>query len=341
MTLKKVHIGIVAPSSKVPQVELTIGVEKLIQEGFYVHVHPQCKKSHLFFAGTDQERAEAFYEYAQSPKIDVVWCGRGGHGALRVLPLLEEMTQRQGIPKKKLLIGYSDSTGLMEYVRTRWGWSILHGPMPSLRKFSILPEADWNALTAWIHQESYSASWLETKLKFVGNSPHRSIKGPLIGGNLTVLNSLLATPFQPQLKNALLFLEDVDESFYRIDRMIYHLRLAGYFQGVKAVILGNFLNCKDTVGRVLKSKPNPRALSRVLNSPSDDELHPLRRQLKEKVAFNSIFGELGDRLGIPIAYGLPVGHGPEVCSLPLGGEYDLSPQGRLKLKKWDWLKSQK
>ena len=127
---KKVQIGILAPSAQVPQIELNLGVEKLKNEGFKVKVHPQCRRSHLFFAGTDQERADAFADYAYDPEIDVIWSARGGHGSIRLLPFLEKMTRSRGRPPHKLFIGYSDSTSIMEspislsrsvYVRVKCG----------------------------------------------------------------------------------------------------------------------------------------------------------------------------------------------------------------------------
>src|SRR4051812_48440513 len=87
----KPRIGVIAPSGKVARIELDIGIAKLRSEGFSVTVHSQCKKSHLFFAGTDEERAEAFFEFARSPEIDILWCARGGSGAIRILPLLEKL----------------------------------------------------------------------------------------------------------------------------------------------------------------------------------------------------------------------------------------------------------
>src|SRR5689334_20702614 len=133
-----ITVGIIAPSAKIPKIELKIGVQKILNEGFQVKVHPHCHKSHLFFAGTDAERAQAIFDYAQDPDISALWCARGGYGAVRLLPLLEEMTRNRGVPPKKLLVGFSDITALMIFVQERWGWSILHAPGPAIRKFSIL-----------------------------------------------------------------------------------------------------------------------------------------------------------------------------------------------------------
>ncbi len=342
-TIKKIkramQIGIVAPSSKVPRVELKLGVQRIREEGFKVDVHSQCYRSHLFFAGTDQERAAAFFEYAKSPEHSVIWCARGGHGTTRLLPELQKLALDYGVPKKKLLVGYSDGTALMEYVRAYWGWSTLHAPMPSLRKFSLLSQADWKAMAGWIEGQNVEAPWAKTRLEFWVNPPAQSatpIQGNLVGGNLSVWNCLLATRFQPAVQGCILFLEDVDESLYRIDRLLQHLLNTNSLKGIKAVVLGNFMNCRDTVPQVLKSAPTPKNRARILNAPQPKELRPLRKSLNEMKALREIFTEFGTRLGVPVAYGLPVGHGPQVSPLPLGGNYTLSSKGLLRLESWDW-----
>ena len=115
-------IGVFAPSNKLPAVEFGIGLEHLRRAGLEVQVHPQCENADFLFAGTDRERAYAFHDFARDPKISVLWCARGGYGAVRLLPLLDQLTAKKKPPKGKLLVGYSDATILLEYVRARWGW---------------------------------------------------------------------------------------------------------------------------------------------------------------------------------------------------------------------------
>src|SRR5882672_7209077 len=129
------RIGIVAPSSAVGQVELNNGVAHLRSHGFEVAVHPQCSRLHYTFAGTDAERAQAFYDFAADSAIDVIWAAGGGYGATRILPLLENRCEEFGNPRPKLLVGYSDITALHEYARSRWNWASLHCPMPSAGSF--------------------------------------------------------------------------------------------------------------------------------------------------------------------------------------------------------------
>src|SRR5437870_217020 len=128
-----IQVGVVAPSSAVGQVELGKGVERLRAAGLDVRVHPSCAAIHHTFAGTDEQRAGALYEYACDPAIDAIWCAGGGYGATRLLPMLEGMTRPPG---GKLLVGYSDVTALHEFVRARWDWDTLHFPMPSAGSFT-------------------------------------------------------------------------------------------------------------------------------------------------------------------------------------------------------------
>ncbi|MGK5082115.1 LD-carboxypeptidase [Bdellovibrionota bacterium FG-1] len=336
------RIGIVAPSSKVPEIEFSLGVDKIRAAGFEVQVHPQVFEGHLFFAGTDAQRAEAFFEYAILSSVDVLWAARGGYGAIRLLPLLEKMTQKRGIPPKKLLVGFSDSTALLEFVRTRWKWSTLHASMPGLRKFCALPPHEWQTLLQWIRRKSVAHPFGRgTRLEFLGSAPRQAISGVVVGGNLTVWTSLIGTPYAGNARGKIVFFEDVDENLYRIDRMVQQLIHSGALKGARAVVLGNFMGCRDTVPSVLVRRPAAQDLERMIHSPQESELGPLRPSLEPSRGIEAIFSEITKAYGIPIARGLPVGHGPEKVPLPLGATFKLSPRGALALMKWDWLQMKK
>src|SRR5436190_10140741 len=116
-----IRVGVVAASSVVPSLEFELGIEHLRSLGYDVTVHPDVLAQHFTFAGTDEQRATALFEFGRDSRFDVVWSARGGYGAGRLLPLLDELTAKHGPPAAgKLLVGYSDVTVLHEYVRTHW-----------------------------------------------------------------------------------------------------------------------------------------------------------------------------------------------------------------------------
>src|SRR5205814_655063 len=149
-------------------------------------------------------------EMAADPKLDVLWIARGGYGATRLLPALEEWTAEHGAPPYKLLVGYSDATALHAFVQRRWGWSTLHGPMPGLRSFCKLSEDELSDVRGWMEGAGWVAPWSKRKLRFWTEAPAAPIEAELVGGNLTVLSALVGTPFMPALAGKFLFLEDVD-----------------------------------------------------------------------------------------------------------------------------------
>lgn len=341
MSPSRTSVGIVAPSSMLPRVEFELGLERIREQGFHAIVHPQCRKSFRFFAGKDDDRAQAFFDFAIDPRFQILWSARGGYGASRLLPILDRLTSERGIPERKLFVGYSDSTALMDYVKTRWNWSVLHAPMPGMRRFSIIHKEEWETLVHWLRAKSASAPWQGSRLRFVGAKPTQDIEAPLTGGNLTIWASLVGSPFAPRGRGKIVFFEDIDESLYRIDRMLQQLLQSGVLEGARAIVLGNFLNCRDSVPQVLAHLPkrlkSASSMRRLIEAPRPRDLAPLRKKLDEKKILPRLFGEIGEALGIPVAYSLPVGHGPGLSPLPIGATYRLEAEGRFKMMEWDWV----
>jgi muramoyltetrapeptide carboxypeptidase len=305
--------------------EFERGVQHLRASGFDPIVHEQVPTQHFTFAGTDEARAAAIYQFATDASIPVLWAARGGYGAARLLPLLDELTARHGVPQeRKLLVGYSDVTVLHEFVRQRWGWSALHAPMPAERTFPTLDQTDSSAIVQYVRGERADAPWSHTALSWLTPPPSVPIHGEIIGGNLSLWQTLAGTPWQPSAAGKILFFEDLGEAYYRIDRMVTHLAQSGMFDRAAAIVLGDFCNCKDEDNQCWANAEGTEKKS-------------LRRTFNEREAFDEIFGTIGRRMGIPIAYGLPVGHGPRFAPLPLGATYQLGADGALKLQKWDWL----
>ncbi len=304
-----------------------------------MQVHPQCTKKEFLFAGSDEARAQAFYGWAKDPALDVLWCARGGYGGVRILPLLEKLCSAKGAPPPgKLLVGYSDSTALFDFVRKRWGWSALHAPMPGMREFLTLKASERDQLWKWIRRDAsvlslatrslFSSARILNGLNFNSSG---SIEKEMVGGNLSVLSSLAGTAYFPDLKGKFLFIEDVAEPLYRIDRMVMQLRLAKQAEGIAAVFLGNFLECGDRVSQVLKVNPkNPR-------SPRPQELGPLRKSVGAKAGLIRIFSEWTQALGVPLLGFLPVGHGSGKFALPIGARCQVQASGALQWVSWPWM----
>jgi muramoyltetrapeptide carboxypeptidase len=161
-------------------------------------------------------------------------------------------------------------------------------------------------------------------MRWMTNKPSKPIRAKLIGGNLSLVAALIGTPFAESAKGKILFLEDTDEAFYRMDRMMVQLEQSGDLDGAAAIVLGDFTNCKDEDN------------TRLARAGSTDRV-PLRKVFDLNEAMEEIFLPIASRTGVPLAVGLPVGHGPHFAPLPLGATYELDAPGKLKLLEWDWL----
>lgn len=317
-------VGVVAPSSPAPLVELELGATRLMNEGFQVYFHPQVKRVEGLFAGSDTERALALLDYAFDPDLKVVWAARGGYGAVRILPILDEVTKKVGTPEPKLLVGFSDATVLLEYARVNWGWRTIHGPMPATFHIERVKGKDWKRFTDVLAGDVYG---FEFELKAMYRpedftlTSKKKIHGEIVGGNLAMIHSVLGTPYALDLDGKILFLEEVSEAPYKIDRMVQTLLLSRALSGVRAIVLGTFTDCKDVSPQVYAAPPKGK---------QKPKLKPLRRTLSERQAIEVIFGDLGETLGIPIFYGLPVGHGDGAGCIELGVRAELTASGTLR-----------
>jgi muramoyltetrapeptide carboxypeptidase len=316
-----IPVGIFAASSVVPQIEFRAGVEHLRKHGFEPRIQPQVSAEEFIHPGSDVDRVRAFAELADDPSLPILWAARGGYGATRLIPHLDKLP----VPnRKKLLVGYSDVTVLHEFVRRRWGWSTLHAPMPAAASFPSLDAKEWNAVVQYVRGETADPPWQHATLSWLTNPPASTIRAELIGGNLSLWAAMVGTSLAASGQDRIIFLEDVDEPFYRIDRMVIQLEQSGAFDGAAAIVLGDFTNCNDEDNQCLAD-------------PATGAKKSLRKMYPQPEAFERIFGDLGRRVGVPVAHGLPVGHGPHYAPLPLGANYELTSAGRLRLLEWDWL----
>jgi muramoyltetrapeptide carboxypeptidase len=240
-----------------------------------------------FLAGADDQRLASLVEAIRDPDARAVFMGRGGHGLLRIASRLDPDLLRR---HPKPMVGFSDGTVLLA-LAARAGVAAIHGPV--VTQLGRLADADRTTLFSLLESSEPGPllSGLETLCA-------GSACGPLLGGNLEVFSHLLGTPLLPDLDGAILFLEEVGERPYRIDRLLTHLELAGVFAAVAGVVVGDLVACEEP--------PESR-----VRSPSAVEV------VRERLG----------RLDIPVVLGARVGHGQRNLSLPYGVCASLDAQG--------------
>lgn len=275
-------IAVSAPASWLPEGLAGAVVPRLEAAGFRVRIEPSCSRHRGFFAGTDEERAEELNRLFADREVRAILCARGGYGAARILPLLDFDLVRNN---PKLVIGFSDITALHAALLEHAGLAVVHGPMAStLTEEKCVPET-WNAFLAGLAspwRKGDAAAPFGNSLSALSGGV---AEGPLVGGNLTVLASLVGTPWALQGNGAILFLEEVGEKSYRIDRMLWQLEASGLFSRIAGVVFGQFTACGADEG--------------------DDET-------------DAVLASWAERIGKPAVKGLEAGHGKRNLFLPLG-----------------------
>ncbi|RMH68368.1 MAG: LD-carboxypeptidase [Gemmatimonadetes bacterium] len=283
-------IGVIAPSGVFNPQRLQHGLDRLRQVGDFTFrfaknlgertpLIPGNLSQNYEFSGSDPDRIDSLHTMFADEEIEAIFCVRGGHGVLRILDQLDYDLIRS---HPKILMGFSDITALLLAIHQQCDFTTFHGPMI---------QHDWGRATSevsTITRESFQKLLVEGTAYHMEISGHLfradRISGQLIGGNLAMLTSLLGTPFFPDVRGKILFLEDVNEHIYKLDRMLHHLRLANQLNHLHGIIWGQ----------------TPLA-------PTD---HAFLRMI-------------ADRFRLPVAGFLPFGHAHDNVILPLGGVIDL------------------
>lgn len=230
-------IGLVAPAGPILNEEnFHAGVSILREFGFEVKHSREITRSEKYLAGSDIERAEEFEDLWADDDVKAILAVRGGYGSLRMLPLLNMDLFRS---HPKLLVGFSDICVLHSAIFKHTGLVTFHGPM-----VTTLSKADKNSV------QSFFETLTKKEPPVVPNKGieilvEGSATGKLVGGNLACLTHLLATPYDLNWDNCILFFEDVNEAPYRIDRMLTQLKAAGKLNNVAGILLGSFNDCGD------------------------------------------------------------------------------------------------
>ena len=289
-------VHLVAPASgcsaktlrKIQTFLLSWGLQPFIPKDLMGGSDPLC-------AHTDSKRWLHLKRALQSSRSSVVWCIRGGYGSTRLLPLLSQLSP----PKRfKLFVGMSDVTSLHVFFNQVWKWPVLHAPVLE----SLVGEGAVSLSQKGVRELQSLLLGQKKELRYPIVPVHRRslqmfraqartsqkekglrLSAPLVGGNLTLLQSGLGTPWQIQPKGCILFIEDVNERAYRLDRIFQQFQQASSFHKVRALVLGDFVGAKE-----------PGSL------------------------LNALFQQWAQKVPFPIFKGLPCGHGALQRPLPLG-----------------------
>jgi muramoyltetrapeptide carboxypeptidase len=276
-------LGIIAPSGPVyDKNRITKGIEILESLGFKVVISSNCYLKHGYLAGEDSIRAKDINKSFENKYLDGIICLRGGYGALRILDLIDYNIINEN---PKVFIGYSDITALHSAIHKNCNLVTFHGPMVA----SDIADDDFWSNEALINSVCGNIYSYNIKLNPIKGG---NVKGELVGGNLSVICSLIGSSFVEDYENKLLFIEDIGEEPYRVDRMLQQLKLSGIISKLSGVILGQFTNCQA------KDEENSLSLDYVIN-------------------------DFFANMAIPVYCNLQAGHENKKITLPLGIEVEI------------------
>ncbi len=237
-------LGVAAPAGPFDIDSFQQGMQVLRDMGFRLEIPEGVYKRNGFLAGADNERAAILNRLFADPDVRGIICARGGYGSTRLEPFLDWELIRAN---PKVFMGFSDITVLHHLIVTRGCLATFHGPMGTT--LAQAPEdtrqSFMRALTA--------AEPITINAGTGGVVRPGEGRGPVAGGNLAMICHLLGTPLQPDFSGCLLFMEEVNEAPYRIDRMLQQMKLAGCFRSVRGIFFGDFVDCgaKDTIEAII------------------------------------------------------------------------------------------
>lgn len=276
-------IGIVAPARKISKAEIQPAVELITKWGFKVKLGAHLFNEYNQFAGTDEQRIADFQEMIDDTEVKAILCGRGGYGSIR---LLEGIDFSRLKSNPKWIVGYSDITAFHSHLHMQ-GQCSLHATMP----INFPNNAEDNVSTQTLlelltgNQLTYQGDGHEFNKDGKAN-------GILVGGNLSMLYSLRGTPYDVDTKGKILFIEDLDEYLYHIDRMMMNLKTGGKLANLKGLIVGGM-------------------------SDMNDNTIPFGKTAKEIIA------EAVSEYDFPVIFDFPAGHQDNNVAMMLGAEIEM------------------
>jgi muramoyltetrapeptide carboxypeptidase len=282
-------VGIIAPASNIQREMLDGGCQALRDLGYKPFYLDSILDRDLYFAGSVERRKRELEDMFTNDEVRAIICARGGYGTNY---LLEALDLKKIAANPKIFVGYSDVTTLLTWFADEAGFVTFHGPMVT-KDFA---HSDGVDLESWSAALSGGATW-DVNMESVGALADGFGEGVLYGGCLSMLAASLGTPYEVRTDGTILFMEDIAAKPYQIDRMLMQLKLAGKFDQVRGIIVGEMLDC-------IQAKHQDYTLQEV------------------------IMRVLGD-LEIPIAYGLRSGHvSRQNVTLPIGVQAQLRVAGQ-------------
>lgn len=276
-------IGVVSPASSPLEERLLLGINYLEKNGFSVVSGEHVLDKFDYLAGEDQDRIDDLNRMIRNPDIDAIISSRGGYGCARILDQIDYDALRK---KPKIIVGYSDITLIQLAVLKKTGLVSYSGPMVAVEMGKgIDPFTEkhfWDMMTT---TKPLTLEAVNAEVIHPGKA-----SGCLIGGCLALVNNMLATPFMPALEGAILILEDIGESIYKIDRYLAQLKLGGILANLNGLIIGDFMDIDET-----------------------DSVFTVEQIVRHYTA----------DLKIPVILNFPYGHGDLKFTLPIGCKVEL------------------
>jgi len=289
------RVALIAPAGPVPPEKFGPAVRAVEELGLRPVVFESTRRSHGYFAGSDQLRADDINSAFADPDIDGILCIRGGYGSQRLMNQIDFELIRN---HPKYFSGYSDITALHIMINQYCDIVTYHTPMPSTELYDGADDYTLDYLRKVLFGEPLS------ELKNPDNFLLKTLvggcaRGILTGGNLSLVSSSLGTPYEIDTRDKILFLEDVDEEPYRIDGMLNHLKAAGKFRDCAGIMLGYWTHCDAehpnkslTLEQVFEELIVPEHKPALMNLACGHSLPSLSLPLGKEIELNSISGKI-------------------------------------------------
>lgn len=297
-------VMLVAPAGPPKRDEVMRFKERIEERGYRVKMRDDLFDVEGYLAGSDQRRADELMEAFADPEVDGVLAVRGGYGCMRMLDLVDFEKIKTN---PKILLGFSDITAL-HAAMNKAGIVSFHGPGPASGLGGEKGPTDFTAKYVVRALEATPESLAGPYVVDVPESVSKvasfgkgKAKGRLVGGNLSLISALEGTPYAIDAQDAILMIEDVNEAPYRIDRMLQQLKLAGKLGQIKGAVLGKFT--EDFVRE---------------DKLTDDT----------RFDTNGVLRQYFEELGVPVLVNYPIGHYPQNCTVPLGGDVEIDADAK-------------